>query len=64
MKEKMKGKNSFYNDWFNITSENYSMYSWKPNELDALDENCIKEYAIEFKNDIDCEWCVFKKCLK
>jgi hypothetical protein len=30
MKEKMKGKNSFYFDWFNITAENYSMYSWKP----------------------------------
>ncbi len=56
MKEKMKGKNSFYFDWFNITAENYSMYSWKPSQLDALDEPCIKEYATEFKNDMDCEW--------
>ena len=64
MKEKLKGKNSFYYDWFNITTENYSMYSWKTTELEALDEPCIKEYATEFKRDIDSEWSYFKKCLK
>lgn len=28
MWEKMKEKQSFYYPWFNITDENYSMYTW------------------------------------
>ena len=28
MKERIKGIDSFYYEWFNITDENYSMYNW------------------------------------
>ena len=46
MKEIIKGKNSFYYHWFEITPENYSMFSWDKEELDTLDDPSVKEYAI------------------
>lgn len=38
LKERTKGKESFYYNWFAITDESYSMYSWTEDELEALDE--------------------------
>ena len=46
LKEIIKGKNSFYYHWFEITPENYSMFSWNKEELDTLDDPSVKEYAI------------------
>ena len=43
-----KGKKSFYYDWFEITEESYSMFSWNKEELDSLDDPSIKDYALDF----------------
>lgn len=49
MKEKAKGKDSFYYAWFNITDENYCMYNWSNEELDKLDDDTIKGILIKIR---------------
>ena len=62
--EKIKGRDSFYSPWFCTTEENYSMYEWTSKELDRLDQPSIKDYALEFQDDMDSEWYEFKAVLK